>query len=150
MPLPPRVQEPPLNQTEDAKTLRKTSLGLAFFAIFVVVFLRGFDTTLAQSDVTDTDLLAASNGRTLRIGSVADGHVTIIPLEVYVSRVLAGEGDPKAGDAAQQALAIAIRTYTLKNSNRHVRDGYDLCDSTHCQVPRPSTPASRRAAMATA
>ena len=157
MPVPARVQEPPLNQTEDAKTLttardspRRIVFGFAFGAIFVVVFLRGLDTPRAQSDVTETDLLAASNGRTLRIGSVADGHVTIIPLEVYVSRVLAGEGDPKAGDAAQQALAIAIRTYTLKNSNRHVRDGYDLCDSTHCQVPRPSTPASRRATMATA
>src|SRR5436853_6664527 len=101
MPLPPRVQEPPLNQTEDAKTLRKTSFGLAFFAIFVVVFLRGFDTTLAQSDVTDTDLLAASNGRPLRIRSVADGHVTIFPPVVYAPPVLAAEGGPQPGDAAQ-------------------------------------------------
>jgi stage II sporulation protein D len=120
-----------------------------FVVTFVVVFLRGLDETLAQTDVTEADLIAASAGRTLRIGSVADGHVTVIPLEVYVSRVLAGEGDPKAADAAQQALAIAIRTYTLKNSDRHGREGYDLCDSTHCQVPRPSTPTSRRAAMAT-
>jgi SpoIID/LytB domain protein len=120
-----------------------------FFATFVVVFLRGLDRTFAQTDVSEADLIAASGGRVVRIGSVADGHVTLIPLEVYVSRVLAGEGDPKAADAAQQALAIAIRTYTLKNSGRHARDGYDLCDSTHCQVPRPSTPTSRRAAMAT-
>ena len=75
---------------------------------------------------------------------------TVIPLEVYVSRVLAGEGEPRAAEGAQQALAIAIRTYTLKNVDRHARDGFDLCDSTHCQVPRPSTPSSRRAAMATA
>jgi SpoIID/LytB domain protein len=103
----------------------------------------------AQGDVAETDLAAASAGRTIRLGSVADGHVTPVPLEVYVARVLAGEADPKAGDAAQQALAIAVRTYTLKNVDRHARDGYDLCDSTHCQVPRPSTPTSRRAAMAT-
>jgi stage II sporulation protein D len=121
-----------------------------FFVTFVASILCGRGTILpAQTDVTETDLIAASAGRTLRIGAVADGHVTVIPLEVYVSRVLAGEGDPKAADAAQQALAIAIRTYTLKNSDRHARDGYDLCDSTHCQVPRPSTPTSRRAAMAT-
>jgi len=120
-----------------------------FFVTFVVVFLRGLDRTFAQTDVSEADLIAASGGRVMRIGSVADGHVTLIPLEVYVSRVLAGEGDPKAADAAQQALAIAIRTYTLKNAGRHARDGYDLCDSTHCQVPRPSTPTSRRAAMAT-
>lgn len=120
-----------------------------FFVTFVVVFLRGLDRTFAQTDITEADLIAASDGRVLRIGSVADGHVMPIPLEAYVARVLAGEGDPKAADAAQQALAIAIRTYTLKNSGRHARDGYDLCDSTHCQVLRPSTPTSRRAAMAT-
>jgi stage II sporulation protein D len=120
-----------------------------FVATFVVVFRCGLDTTLAQTEVTEADLVAASGGRTLRIGSTTNGQVTQIPLEVYVSRVLAGEGDPKAADAAQQALAIAIRTYTLKNRDRHARDGYDLCDSTHCQVPRPSTPISRRAAMAT-
>jgi peptidoglycan hydrolase-like amidase len=51
--------------------------------------------------------------------------------------VLAAEGDPRAAEAAQQALADRIRTYTLKNVDRHARDGYDLCDSTHCQVLRP-------------
>jgi stage II sporulation protein D len=122
---------------------------VVFFVSFVVVILRALDTTLAQTEVTEADLIAASGGRTLRIGSTANGQVTLIPLEVYVSRVLAGEGDPRAADAAQQALAIAIRTYTLKNRDRHARDGYDLCDSTHCQVPRPSTPVSRRVAMAT-
>jgi len=121
-----------------------------FVVTFVGALLRGLDVTLpAQADITEADLAAASGGRILRIGSTGDGHVTLIPLEAYVSRVLAGEGDPRAADAAQQALAIAIRTYTLKNRDRHARDGYDLCDSTHCQVPRPSTPVSRRAAMAT-
>jgi len=104
----------------------------------------------AQGDAGEADLVAASAGRTIRLGAVADGRVATVPLEAYVARVLAGEADPRAGDAAQQALAIAIRTYTLKNLDRHARDGYDLCDSTHCQVPRPSTPTSRRAAMATA
>ena len=129
--------------------VRRTFLHFVFFATFAVIFLRGLDPTFAQSDVSETDLIAASGGRTLRIGAVADRHVTNIPLEAYVARVLAAEGDPKAADAAQQALAVAIRTYTLKNVDRHARDGYDLCDSTHCQVLRPSTPTSRRAAMAT-
>ena len=133
-----------------ARLQKSTVKSFVFFVIFVVACLCGLDATLpAQTDISEADLTAVSGSRTLRIGSVADGHVTVLPLEVYVSRVLAGEGDPRAADAAQQALAIAIRTYTLKNSDRHARDGYDLCDSTHCQVPRPSTPTSRRAAMAT-
>jgi len=30
-------------------------------------------------------------------------------------------------------LAIAIRTYALKNHGRHAKDGYDFCTTTHCQ-----------------
>jgi stage II sporulation protein D (peptidoglycan lytic transglycosylase) len=129
---------------------RRSFLYFVFSVTFVVGIIRELDIELpAQSDIAEADLAGASAGWTIRLGSVADGRATTVPLEVYVARVLAGEADPKAGDAAQQALAIAIRTYTLKNVNRHARDGYDLCDSTHCQVPRPSTPTSRRAAMAT-
>ena len=137
------------SRLQDA-AVRRSRTRFAFFVTFVVAFLHALDVELpAQSDITEADLSAASAGRTIRLGSTADGHATTLPLEMYVARVLAGEADPRAGDAAQQALAIAIRTYTLKNVDRHARDGYDLCDSTHCQVPRPSTPTSRRAAMAT-
>lgn len=101
-------------------------------------------------DVVEADLVAASGGRTLRVGVGPDRRVEVMPVEVYVSRVLAGEGEPKAAAAAHQALAIAIRTYASANQNRHQRDGYDLCDTTHCQVVRASTLASRRATQATA
>jgi stage II sporulation protein D (peptidoglycan lytic transglycosylase) len=144
----PRLQDTPVRRPKGAT--RRIFLYFVFSVTFVVAFLRELDVELpAQSEFTEADLAAASAGRTIRLGAVADGQVTTVPLEVYVARVLAGEADPKAGDAAQQALAIAVRTYTLKNVERHARDGYDLCDSTHCQVPRPSTPTSRRAAMAT-
>ena len=134
-------------QDAAVKTPRKRACFCLVFAAIVFVPLATL--VPAQSEVAETDLAAASSGRTIRLGAVADGRITTIPLEVYVARVLAGEADPRASDAAQQALAIAVRTYTLKNVDRHARDGYDLCDSTHCQVPRPSTPTSRRAAMAT-
>jgi stage II sporulation protein D len=128
------------NAVKDTKTV---SFVVAFLCVLIT-------NTPAQTEIGEADLVAVSAGRALRIGSTVDGHVTVIPLEVYVSRVLAAEGEPRAAEAAQQALAIAIRTYTLKNVDRHARDGFDLCDSTHCQVLRPSTPSSRRAAMATA
>jgi SpoIID/LytB domain protein len=69
---------------------------------------------------------------------------------VYVARVLAGEGEPNAPDAARQALAVAIRTYTLVQMGRHRREGFDLCDTVHCQVLRAANDNSRRAALATA
>ncbi len=104
-----------------------------------------------EADITDAQLETASAGRTIRLGPAAGGRgpVVELPLEVYVARVLAGEGEPRAGEAAQQALAIAVRTFALANPGRHARDGFDLCDGTHCQVPRPATAASRRAGWAT-
>ena len=132
------------------RTFRVRRIWLGAFT-FIFTLIGTFDGASGQQDVTDADLDAASGGRAIRVGALGtDGHVTLLPLEVYVARVLAGEGEPRAAEAAQQALAIAIRTYALANLDRHGRDGYDLCDTTHCQVPRAATPASRRAALATA
>ena len=71
-------------------------------------------------------------------------------MDDYVAQVLAGEGQPTAGDAAQQALAIAARTFAQANRNRHRREGFDLCDTTHCQVVKRATATTQRAAVATA
>ena len=115
------------------------------FVPFVVPRLSG------QQDISDAQLQAASGGRTVRLGPAAGaGPVADVPLEVYVARVLAGEAEPKAPDGENQALAIAIRTYALVNAGRHARDGFDVCDSTHCQVPRAANALTRAAALATA
>jgi stage II sporulation protein D len=95
---------------------------------------------------------AAADTLNIRLGrTLADGSTKVetIALDDYIAQVLAGEGQPAAADAAQEALAIAARTFALANRNRHRREGFDLCDTTHCQVVRPSTPATRRAADAT-
>jgi SpoIID/LytB domain protein len=105
---------------------------------------------LAQGDVTDAELASASAGRTITLRTLANGEISSIPIEQYVARVLAGEGEPNAPEGATQALAIAIRTYATFNAGRHQADGHDVCDSTHCQVPRAANTATRRAAMATA
>lgn len=34
---------------------------------------------------------------------------------------------------AVKAQAVAARSYVVKNMGKHSRDGYDLCDETHCQ-----------------
>ena len=102
------------------------------------------------ADVTDVELARASRGVTIRIGSPTRGRDTLdIPLELYVAQVLSAEGEPNAPEAAAQALAIAIRTYALFNTGRHQKEGFDLCDTTHCQVLRATSASSRRAAQAT-
>ena len=87
----------------------------------------------------------------LRVGRSRGGAKTeTLAIEDYVAEVVAGEADPQAADAAHEALAVAVRTYALANRGRHAAEGFDLCDSTHCQVLRPATPRARRAASATA
>ena len=104
----------------------------------------------AQDTVGEDDLVRASDGRTVRVGSPSTGRVVTLPIEVYVARVLAGEGEPNAPEAAHRALAVAIRTFAAANALRHRAEGFELCDETHCQVLRVSTEGSRRAALATA
>jgi len=105
---------------------------------------------MAQAAVTDADLDEASGRHVVNVGTPSNGRVVRVPLETYVARVIAGEAEPAAPDAAQQALAIAIRTFAIVNLRRHAKEGFDLCDTTHCQVPRASTPATRQAALLTA
>ena len=56
-----------------------------------------------------------------------------MPLEDYVRGVVAVEGSLEREPEALKALAVASRTYVLKNLGRHARDGYDFCSTTHCQ-----------------
>jgi stage II sporulation protein D len=118
-----------------------------FVAVFVFVAPRG---SITAQDVSDDDLERASRGRTVRVGSLETKRFSTIPLEVYVARVLVGEAEPNAADAARQALAVAVRTFALVNEGRHRAAGFDLCDTTHCQVPRASNARARAAALATA
>ena len=85
-------------------------------------------------------------GRTTAAGKT---RVETLALDDYIAQVLAGEGQPKAADGAQEALAITARTFAVANRNRHRSEGFDLCDTTHCQVLRPAMDVTRRAAEAT-
>ena len=87
----------------------------------------------------------------VRLGRTAGDRTRIenVAMDAYIAQVLAGEGQPRATDAAQQALAITARTFAIANRNRHRAEGFDLCDTTHCQVVRPATAVTTRAAVAT-
>src|SRR4051812_19163034 len=107
--------------TRRSRRPRRAFFDFVIFVTFVAVIFVPFAARPgAQGDPTDADLEAASGGRVIRVGALAtDGHVIVLPLEIYIARVLAGEGEPRAAEAAQQALAIAIRTYAIANLNRH-------------------------------
>src|ERR1041385_5314417 len=70
---------------------------------------------------------------TIKVHLVSENVMQTLSLEDYVTGVMRAEGTVESEPEALKALAIAIRTYALKNSGRHASDGYDFCSTTHCQ-----------------
>ncbi|MGC2109412.1 MAG: SpoIID/LytB domain-containing protein [Candidatus Korobacteraceae bacterium] len=83
------------------------------------------------------------------------GHVLVtalMPMEEYIAGVLAGETGSFKSDEALKAMAVAARTYAMHFGSRHAVDGFDFCDTTHCQDLRIAgiNPHFRQIADATA
>ncbi len=61
----------------------------------------------------------------------------LLPLEDYIAGVVPYEISPRWPAESLRAFAIAVRGYTVKNRNRHFSsNGFDICNTTHCQVYR--------------
>ncbi len=116
--------------------------------------------TTGQLEFAGSARIEAAGGRTAaaagkwQLRPRRDGlHLTVtIPSERYVMAVLMSESDPQEPAASLQALAIAARSFALTQLKRHGTEGFDLCDSTHCQALRlaPVSDAIRNAVEATA
>lgn len=75
--------------------------------------------------------------------------INVLPLEHYLYGVLPGEIEPSANPEALKAQAVASRTYVLSNMGKHGELGFDLCNTTGCQVYKGFScekPASNKAA----
>ncbi len=78
----------------------------------------------------------------MRVGPTGTARIVTLPLDEYVLGAVRAEMLPSTLRArpASRALdvqAIVSRTYAIANLRRHDAEGYDLCDTTHCQVYRP-------------
>lgn len=60
--------------------------------------------------------------------------VNKLSIDEYTYGVINGEMGYSNPIEALKAQAVVARSYALTNSGRHETSGYDLCDSTHCQV----------------
>jgi stage II sporulation protein D len=67
-----------------------------------------------------------------------------LPVERYVEQVVASESGPADTIESLKALAIVVRSYAVHE--RHGHAGYDVCDSTHCQLLHWNGISQRRAA----
>ncbi len=128
---------------EEGKILLTTGTGDYITSVFPLLFVP-----------EDPEKPVKINGRPyhgkieLRPGS-AVSFFNHAGLEDYVAGVLAGEVYAHWPPAALQAIAVAVRSYTLFNLNRHGE--FDFCDQVHCQKYSglPQSPAFISAVAAT-
>jgi len=64
---------------------------------------------------------------------VSEGVTRTLSLEEYLRGVLAAEASVEDEFEALKAQAVTSRTFALKNMNRHGRENYNFCSTTHCQ-----------------
>lgn len=60
--------------------------------------------------------------------------VNTIDIEQYIAGVVKTEGGIRQNPEYFKTQAVIARTFMYKNLNRHLADGYNLCDDTHCQA----------------
>jgi stage II sporulation protein D len=70
------------------------------------------------------------------------GRVISVPLERYVlgaalSEVTPTGTTPAASARVYEVQSVIARTYAMTHRRRHGAEGFDLCDTTHCQVYQP-------------
>jgi stage II sporulation protein D len=80
---------------------------------------------------------------------VMDGHllaVVAMDRENAVASIVAAESPPAAPLEARKAQAVVARSFLIASHNRH--EGFDFCDTTHCQFLRESPPPGSPSASA--
>jgi stage II sporulation protein D len=76
-------------------------------------------------------LAAAASAQTVRVR--VGNSTRELGLEQYVAGVLAGESSVFQSREALKAMAVAARTYAVRQRGRHKSEGFDFCATTHCQ-----------------
>ena len=68
--------------------------------------------------------------------TTADGLtiVNLVDLNNYLAGVVESEGGPGKELEYYKVQALMSRTYALKYQLRHEKEGFNLCDRTHCQA----------------
>jgi len=118
-----------------------------------VALYSGTQRVFTFNDTTRGAQIICANGGTVRLGSYtyrgaiefrpSGGRLTainVLPPEYYLLGVLPSEMSPSSHAEALKAQAIASRTFMVYRMNEggHRNQGFDLCDTTHCQAYRGS------------
>jgi stage II sporulation protein D len=60
--------------------------------------------------------------------------IKICDVEQYLAGVVRTEGGPGKKIEYLKSQAVLARTFMYRNFDKHMIDGYNLCDNTHCQA----------------
>jgi stage II sporulation protein D len=69
--------------------------------------------------------------------SAADGSIRMINdivLDNYIAGVTEAEAGPRSSLEFYKVQAILARTFALAHINKHVTEGFSMCDQVHCQA----------------
>jgi stage II sporulation protein D len=111
-------------------------------ALVLVIIAAGAacSTPVSRAGLPSATLPSAS----VRVGVMERGRLSIrtVPLERYVETAILSEFAPADGnvdtvEGMLEVQAVIGRTYAVAHLGRHARDGYDVCDRTHCQLFQP-------------
>ncbi|MBN1414359.1 MAG: SpoIID/LytB domain-containing protein [Bacteroidales bacterium] len=94
---------------------------------------------------SDDNLLLQGEADFMRI-------INILDLEKYIAGTIETEGGSNAHPEYYKAQAILARTFAVKNFYRHGSEGFNLCDTEHCQAYKGKSrmnPEIHAAVMAT-
>ena len=114
-----------------------------------VVKLNGFNRTCSEFKMT-----GINNDATFKVNPVIpaleereyDGDIIVsfdinrlllmnkVQVEQYLAGVVLSEGGPGELPEYYKTQAILCRTYLYKHINKHIEEGFNLCDGIHCQV----------------
>ncbi|MCW5897802.1 MAG: SpoIID/LytB domain-containing protein [Flavobacteriales bacterium] len=88
--------------------------------------LRAPDLKIPEQNYPGTLEMTAANG--------ALSLVNHVPLEAYTAGVVQSEAGNHHHVEYYKLQSVSCRTYALSNQRKHLPEGFELCDGTHCQV----------------
>jgi stage II sporulation protein D len=80
-----------------------------------------------DSRLYDDNLLVIASDRYLTL-------VNQVDLDKYLAGVIEAEAGPNSNKEFYKAQSILCRTFALKEMDRHLSEGFSLCDGSHCQA----------------
>jgi stage II sporulation protein D len=121
----------------------RPSRALALLCLVALAALAGCAPPHPATPVAAVTSLPASVR--VRLGT----RIVTVPLEDYVLGSALAEVSPVGESVATisrvyQMQAILARTYAVSHLGRHRGEGFDLCDTTHCQLYEPGRAATSR------